>query len=91
MSVSLSRPGPEPPKPISPSGLVASQVACLGVGEDVAPAGDALVDLLAPVVEDALRHQPGVGVVPDVEVQVGERLGVRRLRAADRDAVGQVP
>jgi hypothetical protein len=77
--------GREPDQPLA----VLGQPDRPRFGQDPAPVVDALVHPLAPVVEDALRHQPGVGVVPDVEVQVGERLGVGRLRGPDGDAFGE--
>ena len=89
MSVSLSRPGPEPPKPISPSAPSASQVGSSASVRIPRQRATRSSHLLAPVVEDPLRHQPGVRVVPDVEVQVGQRLGVLGHRAADREAVGE--
>ena len=75
MSMSLSRAGPTPENPTSPSASSATQVGSL-LAEDVAPALDPLVHLLAAVVEDPLRHQSRVRVVPHVEVQVPECLGV---------------
>ena len=66
--MSLSRAGPVAVKPDQPLPVLGDP-GRLGLPEDVAPAFDPLGHLLAAVVEDALRHQPGVGVVPDVDVQ----------------------
>ena len=82
--MSLSRAGPTQANPTSPSASSATQVGFV-LAEDVAPPLDPLGHLLAAVVEDPLRHQPGVGVVPHVDVQVRQRLGVAGHAAPDRD------
>jgi hypothetical protein len=56
--------------------------------EDGAPGLDPLVDVVPAGVEDLLRDQPCVRVVPAVEVKPGEGLGVGRHGGADRDVVG---
>ena len=57
--------------------------------EGAAPVVDALLDPHPALGQDLLRDQPGVGVVPAVQVQLAQRLGVGRARAADRDVGGE--
>ena len=48
---------------------------------------DPLVELRPTLVEDLLRHQSRIGVVPDVEVQLREGLCLVGHTAADRHTV----
>jgi hypothetical protein len=54
------------------------------------PIGARVERLRTPVVEDPLRHQPGVRLLPDLEVQRRERLGVGGPRGPDRALHGRI-